>query len=230
MTLRTMKLLMTGAGLLALPTGLARAAPAVVQDGVNLRSGPGTGYEVITAMPAGATVDVMGCQGGWCQVAFSGTTGFASRSYLGLAGPVASEPAYPASRDDLIGGGYTPGYSYGSGSYASGAGSYGYVDTSGDNAYRDNGYRDGTFRNDSARAEMRNTGVSENAAEIQGVNPMINAKSTTPSNARAEVRRRGTDTSAQVGANRSNPSATTGTGGEDSSPNFLGPKAKDNHY
>ena len=43
--------LMTGAGVLALSTGFAAAAPAIVQNDLNLRAGPGTDYEVVAAMP-----------------------------------------------------------------------------------------------------------------------------------------------------------------------------------
>src|SRR5215469_1625461 len=129
--MKLMSKLMSGAGLLALSTGFAAAAPAVVQQDVNLRAGPGIDYDVITAMPSGATVDVMGCEAGWCRVAFGGATGFASRGYLGLGGGVAAAPAYtgygvavgpayaggyaPAYGYDegVAHGGYSPGYTYG---------------------------------------------------------------------------------------------------------------------
>src|SRR5215469_9924112 len=115
--MKLMSKLMSGAGLLALSTGFAAAAPAVVQQDVNLRAGPGIGYEVIAAMPSGATVDVMGCEAGWCRVAFSGTTGFASRGYLGLGGGVAAAPTYgvavgPAYEVGYASGGYAPAYGY----------------------------------------------------------------------------------------------------------------------
>src|SRR5690242_5387634 len=86
--------LMTSAGVLALSTGLAVAAPAMVENDLNLRAGPGVEFAVVAAMPGGATVDVMNCQAGWCQVAYGGTMGWASRAYLGLGGGVAAGPAY----------------------------------------------------------------------------------------------------------------------------------------
>ena len=92
MTLRTK--LMTSAGALLLSSGLAAAAPAVVASSVNLRTGPGTQYDVIGAMPSGATVDVLGCGPAWCRVAFNGTLGFASRGYLNV-GVAAVGPGYP---------------------------------------------------------------------------------------------------------------------------------------
>jgi uncharacterized protein YraI len=45
------KALMTSAVVLALTTGFAAAAPAMVESSVNLRSGPEIGYEVIGALP-----------------------------------------------------------------------------------------------------------------------------------------------------------------------------------
>jgi hypothetical protein len=73
-----------GAGLLALSATAAAAVPAVVRDDLNLRSGPGTQYGVVGALPAGATVDVGSCTGRWCTVAYEGGQGYAARSYLDL--------------------------------------------------------------------------------------------------------------------------------------------------
>lgn len=75
-----LKTILLSAGVLALTT--ASAAAAVVTNDLNLRSGPGTQYGVITSMPAGARVDVGGCRGNWCQVNWRGRSGYASASYL----------------------------------------------------------------------------------------------------------------------------------------------------
>lgn len=103
--MHTMKRLLLGAGLVALSAGAAAAAPATVESGLNLRSGPGTEYAVIDTMPAGARVDVGGCTGGWCQVSFNGEQGYASRAYLDLQ-TAAVEPGY-----DYYGS-YGPSYGY----------------------------------------------------------------------------------------------------------------------
>jgi uncharacterized protein YraI len=116
-----MSKMMAGAGVLALSNGVAAAAPAVVQNDLNLRAGPGTDYAVIAAMPAGSRVDVMGCEASWCRVAFGGTAGFASRAYLGLGAGVAAAsgpsyaygPGYGYDEDTYAYGGYRPGYTYG---------------------------------------------------------------------------------------------------------------------
>src|SRR5690348_14654393 len=91
-----LKHLLLTAGLLMASVGAANAA--TVTNDLNLRSGPGTGYGVITAMPAGSYVDVLGCTGSWCRVDWRGLEGFASASYLaGGGGPVyAAAPVYVA--------------------------------------------------------------------------------------------------------------------------------------
>ena len=205
--MRLMNKLMTGAGLLALSTGFAAAAPAVVQQDLNLRAGPGIDYEVIAAMPSGATVDVMGCEAGWCRVAFGDTTGFASRGYLGLGGGVAVAPAYggygvaagPAYGGYEVGyasGGYAPGYGYDEGvsygAYSPGY-TYGYY---GAPAYRERfGFREGerTFgeRRSGEQVATRGEGSAnvnvrgnseQQATAIKGNNPMRVRASTAASN------------------------------------------------
>lgn len=84
------------AGLLLVSAGAASAAPALVTGDVNLRTGPGTSYGVITVLPGGATVNVRGCGGGWCRIAWRDGYGFASRRYLDLGGgPVYAAPPPP---------------------------------------------------------------------------------------------------------------------------------------
>ncbi|HEY1544431.1 MAG TPA: SH3 domain-containing protein [Xanthobacteraceae bacterium] len=118
--------LLTGAGLLVLSTGFALAAPAVVQESVNLRAGPGVEYPVVTAMPQGAPIDVMGCEGTWCRVAFGRTVGFASREFLALGGRIGPRgPGYATyGEDDEYG--YAPGESYSEGVTTGYSRGYGY--------------------------------------------------------------------------------------------------------
>jgi len=211
--MRLMNTLMTGAGLLALSTGFATAAPAVVQQDLNLRAGPGIDYEVISAMPSGATVDVMGCEAGWCRVAFGGTTGFASRGYLGLGGGLAAAPpssygvavgpAYGGYEVGYTSGGYAPAYGYDEGvSYSPGY-TYGYY---GAPAYRERfGVREGerTFGNERGfgerrfgeQASIRGGGSADvnvrgnseqRATAIRGNNPMRIRESTASNQSRVQ--------------------------------------------
>lgn len=59
----------------------ALAAPGVAITDVNMRTGPGTGFPVITTIPGGAPVEVLGCQS-WCSVIYRGTEGFVSGRYV----------------------------------------------------------------------------------------------------------------------------------------------------
>src|ERR1044072_7502039 len=114
MTLRN-KLLGAGAALL-LSTGAALAVPATAQNDLNVRSGPGTQYPVVGSIQGGETVDVGGCTGSWCQVSFSGGSGYASRSYLAMGGgaPGPAVAAAPYVYDDGdYGDYYDYGYAYG---------------------------------------------------------------------------------------------------------------------
>lgn len=52
------------------------ARPAVVTDLVNLRSGPGTTYAPILAIPPQALVDVGTCRFDWCRVSYAGAEGY----------------------------------------------------------------------------------------------------------------------------------------------------------
>lgn len=123
MTLKT--ILFGAASALVLSAGAANAVPATAETSLNVRSGPGTQYEVVGTIPAGTTVDAGACSGSWCRVSFSGGTGFASRSYLAMGGggpAVAVAPGYAYSEpyyDDYYDYGYGYGPSVGFGFYAS---------------------------------------------------------------------------------------------------------------
>src|SRR5690606_12404730 len=91
-----MKPILVSAGLglaIGLLAGAATAAPARTEATLNLRAGPGTGYRVLTTMPAGAGVDLGACSGGWCRVRYAGLSGYASGRYRAGGGGVAVAPA-----------------------------------------------------------------------------------------------------------------------------------------
>lgn len=115
MMLRT-KLLSAGAALL-LTSGAALAAPATAQSDLNVRSGPGTQYSVVGSLRGGETVDVGSCTGSWCQVSFSGGSGYASANYLamggGAPGPAVAVAPYGYDDDYYDNGYYDYGYAYG---------------------------------------------------------------------------------------------------------------------
>ena len=82
---------------LALSTGWAAAAPAVVLDYLNLRAGPGYDNYIIEVIPAGWIINAGGCADGWCQVNVNGIVGFVDSNYLGVPAPTYywSTWAYP---------------------------------------------------------------------------------------------------------------------------------------
>jgi hypothetical protein len=94
--MNTWKCSMLSASIVALSTGWAAAAPAVVLDFLNLRVGPGYDYGVIEVIAAGAIIDAGGCADGWCQVNVNGIAGYVDANYLGAAraAVIAAPPSY----------------------------------------------------------------------------------------------------------------------------------------
>ena len=67
---------------LAIPT-VALADWGQITGSVNLRAGPGTGYQRLTTLPAGARIWVNGSAGnGWVSVTYNGNGGYVSGSYV----------------------------------------------------------------------------------------------------------------------------------------------------
>lgn len=101
------------AGFLAgalLVSSAANAAPGVATGDVNMRTGPGTGYSVITTIPAGAPLEIYGCSS-WCQVGYAGTQGYVSGNYVSGARVAAQPYAYAAPVQPYYYD-YGPGYDY----------------------------------------------------------------------------------------------------------------------
>jgi uncharacterized protein YraI len=85
------KVLLSAAMLLA--SSLAASAATVTLDStLNLRQAPGPRHRVIVVMPAGARVNVNGCDGEWCRVEYRGQRGYASSVHLTGTGAYAAAP------------------------------------------------------------------------------------------------------------------------------------------
>lgn len=84
-------------GLLA-TTALASAAnvPAVATGNVNVRTGPGVGFNKVDVLYTGEHVSVRECNSGWCYVQHSGPDGWVSANYL--ANPPSSGGSGGSSR------------------------------------------------------------------------------------------------------------------------------------
>lgn len=76
------------------PVGdIVTGAASIVDGALNLRTGPGTGYPVITVMPGDASVELRGDPlDGFYPVAFNGQAGWASASFLQIGGPAPADP------------------------------------------------------------------------------------------------------------------------------------------
>ena len=63
-----------------------QAAPGVVTSNVNVRTGPGTNYAVVTAVPSGTQVDVQRCDAGFCYIEGRRVSGWVSAQFLSAGG------------------------------------------------------------------------------------------------------------------------------------------------
>jgi len=76
---------------------VAQAAPAEVRATVNLRMGPGPGYQAFVTLPAGTPVEVYEClpQGGWCDVSYGNVRGWVAGRMLVTYGRTARARPVP---------------------------------------------------------------------------------------------------------------------------------------
>jgi hypothetical protein len=73
----------------------------IARDGLNLRAAPSADASVLTVMPDGARVEVVGGgSGDWLPVRYAGQTGYTARAYLGTAAAAAGSGA-PATAYQL---------------------------------------------------------------------------------------------------------------------------------
>ena len=49
---------------------------------LNMRSGPGTGYDKVASLSSGAVVSIAGIDSGWYKVTYNGQTGYVSSDYM----------------------------------------------------------------------------------------------------------------------------------------------------
>lgn len=79
---------------------IASAATAYVSASVNVRSGPGSNYGRLAALPAGATVNAGSCRNGWCQIYNGSSVGWVSARYVRFGSY--SGPAYAAPSSTTV--------------------------------------------------------------------------------------------------------------------------------
>ncbi len=61
---------------------VAASGTVYVTDGVNLRTGPGTDYDIVTAVPAGTALTRTGTTGEWTEVSYDGQTVYVYNAYI----------------------------------------------------------------------------------------------------------------------------------------------------
>jgi len=89
----------------------ASGEPAYVTSTVNLRSGAGTGNDIVAKIPGGSLVDATNCSE-WCEVDWQGKKGFAIATSLDrsgrVPGPRAAIRRAPAAGAYVEGDDYVP--------------------------------------------------------------------------------------------------------------------------
>jgi uncharacterized protein YraI len=73
----------------------------VTTDTLNIRTGPGTTFSIITAVPRGTVLNVIANQGAWIKVKIGGNEGFASAQYLNL-NTTKAPTGYLIEQSDLL--------------------------------------------------------------------------------------------------------------------------------
>lgn len=95
---KKMKFAVTTAAAAAVVTTGALAANVTSTTNVNVRSGPGNSYSVLTVMKSGTTTSKLGASGNWTKVTVNGKTGYVYNKYLSNTGATSSvQPTAPST-------------------------------------------------------------------------------------------------------------------------------------
>ena len=95
---KKMRFAVTTAAAAAVVTTGAFAANVTSTTNVNVRSGPGNSYSVLTVMKSGTTTSSLGTSGNWTKVTVNGKTGYVYSKYLSGTGNTTSvQPSTPTT-------------------------------------------------------------------------------------------------------------------------------------
>ena len=78
----------------------------VSEDGktVNIRSGPGTKYHVVTRVKSGTQVEAEEANDGWCEVTYQGKKGYVKADFVTSKAPAATaKPDEPSGNSTVVG-------------------------------------------------------------------------------------------------------------------------------
>jgi uncharacterized protein YgiM (DUF1202 family) len=70
--------------------------------GLNVRTGPGLGYKIITAMPYGTVVETGEQSGDWVKVQYNGVSGWSNTGWLTSTTATASSASSPSTNDSTV--------------------------------------------------------------------------------------------------------------------------------
>ncbi len=90
---------------LALSLTFANAASSAyvsAGSGLRMRTGAGTGYNIITTLPYGASVSVIEQNGSWSKITYANTTGFVSTQYLSFSATAPAANNYSSARQKIV--------------------------------------------------------------------------------------------------------------------------------
>ena len=86
-----------------LSTSSGDTTATVINGALNLRSGPGTNFSVVTVMPGGSTVTITGAlQNGFYPVRYGSLSGYASSTYLQIGSGPTPTPTTPAGQTATV--------------------------------------------------------------------------------------------------------------------------------
>ena len=87
---------LTAAVMLLSVPAFAETGIVTPSKGVNMRSGPGIGYRIVTTLPYGTEVSITGSSDGWYAVRWGTDSGYVSSSYLQVQSGQASSSSAPS--------------------------------------------------------------------------------------------------------------------------------------
>lgn len=94
---KKMRFAVTTAAAAAVVSTGALAANVTSTTNVNVRSGPGNSYSVLTVMKSGTTTSSLGTSGSWTKVTVNGKTGYVYSKYLSGSNGTTSKPSTPTN-------------------------------------------------------------------------------------------------------------------------------------
>jgi len=87
--------------LLAVPLGLAGAG-TINDNGVNVRSGPGTNYNILNTLTKGTMITILETRGDWQQIQYGSLQGWVKSAFISAGNPASSATCRLRVTGDLV--------------------------------------------------------------------------------------------------------------------------------